>query len=43
MLEPRDHDVEKTGAKQVGWFIALWALGFVTVTAVGLVIRLFLA
>ncbi len=43
MLEPRDHDVEKTGAKQIGWFIALWALGFATVTLVGLLIRLFLA
>jgi|GEM_PF-1041975 len=43
MLEPRDHDQEKTGPRQIGWFIALWALGVVTVTAIGLVIRLFLA
>ena len=32
-----------TKARQWGWFVALWVAGVLVVTAVGLVIRLFLA
>ena len=28
MLEEKDKHIEKTGPKEIGWFIALWALGF---------------
>ena len=34
---------EGTRLKRVGWFIGLWLSGVLAVTAVGLVIRLFLA
>jgi hypothetical protein len=30
-------------ARRVAWFVALWVAGVLCVTAVGLVIRLFLA
>jgi hypothetical protein len=32
-----------TRVRQWGWFVVLWAAGVLAVTAVGLVIRLFLA
>ncbi|HEY0034402.1 MAG TPA: DUF2474 domain-containing protein [Devosia sp.] len=32
-----------TKARQWGWFVALWVAGVLSVTAVGLVIRLFVA
>lgn len=33
---------QRTGPREVAWFIALWAGGVATVTLVGLVIRLFI-
>ena len=42
MLKPKDHHVEKTGWREIGWFIALWALGVVTVLTVGAIIKLVL-
>jgi hypothetical protein len=29
-------------ARRLGWFVALWAAGFLTVTLVGLIIRFWL-
>lgn len=39
----KDHHIEKTGLKEIGWFIALWAGGVLTVSIVGLLIRAVLA
>lgn len=33
----------KTGLSRVGWFIGLWLVGVLSLTAIGLVIRLFLS
>ena len=43
MLEPRENNVSKTGWRQIGWFIGLWALGVGVVGIVGGVIKLVLA
>ena len=37
--DERDH-VEKTGPREILWFIALWALGVVTILIVGGLIKL---
>jgi len=31
--------IEKTGLKEIAWFIALWAGGVLTVSLIGLLIR----
>lgn len=36
----RDRPVDKTGWREIGWFVALWVLGVATVTAVGALIKL---
>lgn len=41
-LEEKEVHIEKTGPKELLWFVALWALGFVTITVVGTIIKLFL-
>ena len=41
-LEEKDTHIEKTGPKELLGFVALWALGFVTITIVGAIIKLFL-
>jgi len=40
MLEERDTHIEKTGLKEVIWFLALWGLGFATILIVGSLIKL---
>lgn len=42
MLEDKDTHIEKTGPKEIAWFIALWGLGFATILIVGGVIKLML-
>jgi len=42
MLEERDTHIEKTGLKEVAWFIGLWGLGFATILIVGGIIKLFI-
>lgn len=37
--EDRGH-IEKTGLKEIGWFIALWGLGVGTILIVGGLIKL---
>lgn len=39
--EDRDH-IEKTGPKEIAWFIGLWGLGLVTILIVGGIIKLIL-
>jgi len=41
-LEEKETHIEKTGPKELLWFVALWGLGFVTITIVGTIIKLFL-
>ncbi len=40
MLEDRDNDIDKTGPKEVLWFIGLWGLGVACVLVLGTVIKL---
>lgn len=40
MLQERDRHIEKTGWKEVGWFVALWALGVGAILITGTVIKL---
>lgn len=42
MLKEKNHHIEKTGLKEIAWFIGLWALGFTTILIVGGIIKLFL-
>jgi len=42
MRDSEDHHVEKTGWKEIGWFVILWALGVITVLTVGAAIKLVL-
>ncbi len=42
MLEDKDTHIEKTGLKEIGWFIALWLLGFTTILIVGGLIKMVL-
>ena len=39
MLEERDTHIEKTGLKEVAWFIALWLLGFIAILIIGSLIK----
>ena len=41
-LKEKDTHIEKTGPKEILWFVALWVLGFVTITIVGTIIKLVL-
>ena len=40
--EEKENHIEKTGPKELLWFIGLWVVGFVTITIVGIIIKLFL-
>lgn len=40
MPDERDHHIEKTGWKEIGWFIALWAFGVAAILVVGTLIKL---
>ena len=42
MLKEKNTHIEKTGPKEIGWFIALWALGFTTILIIGGIIKLVL-
>lgn len=42
MLEDKGTHIEKTGLKEIGWFIALWLLGFATILIVGGIIKMVL-
>jgi hypothetical protein len=42
MREPDRKHIEKTGPKELAWFVGLWALGVVTVMLLGLFIKLFI-
>ena len=42
MLGDKDTHIEKTGLKEIVWFIGLWLLGFATILIVGGIIKLFL-
>lgn len=42
MLEDRDTHIEKTGLREIAWFVGLWALGFATILIVGGLIKLVL-
>lgn len=42
MLRDKDTHIEKTGLKEIVWFIGLWLLGFATILIVGGIIKLFL-
>lgn len=39
MLKDKDTHIEKTGPKEIAWFIGLWALGFATILIVGGIIK----
>lgn len=39
--EDRNH-IEKTGFKEIAWFVGLWGLGLVTILIVGGIIKLVL-
>lgn len=41
-LQEKDTHIEKTGPKELLWFIGLWGLGFVTITIVGTLIKIVL-
>ncbi len=40
MPDQRSHHIEKTGWREIGWFVALWCLGVGAVTIVGGIIKL---
>ena len=40
MFKPRNDHIDKTGPKEIAWFIALWILGVVSVGVLAVVIRL---
>ncbi len=42
MLEDRDEHIERTGLKELAWFVGLWLLGVASVLAVASLIRLVL-
>ncbi len=42
MLKERDHHIEKTGFKEIIWFIALWGIGVLSILIVGGLIKLML-
>ncbi len=42
MREDKDTHIEKTGPKEILWFVALWALGVTTILIVGGLIKLVL-
>ena len=39
MLKPRDQHIEKTGLKEIAWFVGLWALGVGVILIVGTLIK----
>lgn len=42
MLREKDHSIEKTGPKELLWFIGLWALGVASILIIGGLIKLVL-
>jgi len=42
MQDDETGHIERTGPKELGWFVLLWGLGVASVTAIGGVIKLFL-
>jgi hypothetical protein len=40
MREDERGHIEKTGLKELGWFVGLWALGVATILIVGGLIKL---
>lgn len=42
MLKEKDTHIEKTGPKEIAWFIGLWGLGFTTILIVGGLLKLIL-
>ena len=43
MREELRTQIQKTGLKEVAWFIALWVMGVAVIISVGGVIKLFLS
>ena len=43
MPDERDHHIEKTGWKEVAWFVGLWAIGVGAVLILGAVIKFIIA
>jgi len=42
MFKPRNNHIDKTGPKEIVWFIVLWILGVACVGVLAVVIRLVL-
>lgn len=42
MREQDRNHIEKTGPRELAWFVGLWALGVVAVILLGLFIKLFI-
>ena len=40
MFKPRNNHIDRTGPKEIGWFIVLWVLGVAGVGVLAVVIRL---
>lgn len=40
MTQEHDHNIRKTGLREVAWFVALWLLGVLAIALVGGVIKL---
>ena len=41
--EEKETHIDKTGPREVLWFIGLWGLGVLTITVIGSLIKLILA
>lgn len=42
MREEKRGHIEKTGPKELAWFVGLWAVGVASVLLLGLFIKLFI-
>ena len=42
MLHEKDHTIEKTGPREVLWFVGLWALGVASILIIGGLIKFIL-
>jgi hypothetical protein len=40
MLEDRDTHIDKTGPKELAWFVGLWALGVTSIIILGGLIKM---
>lgn len=43
MPDERDRHIEKTGWKEIGWFVGLWAIGVGAVLILGAAIKFIIA